>query len=321
MATFNRLPSSTSSLAHVADVSRLAAGQHQAVADFQLRDMGIGRDWVQRAVAAGVLVPALAGTYTFGADPANLPRDTCAMIGVLQTSGIAALTGVSALEYMGLWTRSLHPIQVATPNLDSATHVDVAPGIDIVTQRTRLLAGSDIVTCRDMPCVGSAIAIMRAGQHLTPMQTASVIWKSAYDGDLDVDELRSRLEFTPRARWSASAREALEWHLQGSSGTKSRSEDRFHELVVGAGLRIPLVNVLGAAGIPGHRPDFVWSHERVIVEIDGRHHNDMPMIAEHDRALDEVLRRAGWTVIRIPYRRVWNDPHGVVALVARALGV
>lgn len=320
MTTLSHAAGPSSSLARVAAIARLAARQFHVVAAFQLRDMEIGRDWVQRAVAADVLTPARAGIYTFGVDPSNLPRDTCAMVGLRQTPGIAALTGVTALERMGHWTRHVHPIHVATPNLDSARHVDIAPGVDIVTQRTRHLTERDVVMSRDMPCVRAVDAIMGAGEYLTPMQTASVIWMAIYHGDLTVEELRIRLDLAPRSRWSASARQALEWHLRGSSGTKSRSEDRFLELLARAGLCMPLVNVLGAAGLPGHRPDFVWTHARVIVEIDGRHHSDMPMIAENDQALDDVLRRAGWTVIRIPYRRVWGDPTGVIALVSRALG-
>lgn len=47
-------------------------------------------------------------------------------------------------------------------------------------------------------------------------------------------------------------------------------------------------------------PDFLFPKEKMIIEIDGRHHLDQ---VEHDSTRDEIFENNGFVVIRIP---AWN---------------
>lgn len=70
---------------------------------------------------------------------------------------------------------------------------------------------------------------------------------------------------------------------------RSEAERRFH-----AANAPPLTNVV----IEGRERDFAWPEERLVVEVDGPHH-DLPHQRELDRRRDEELRRAGWRVRRV----------------------
>jgi predicted transcriptional regulator of viral defense system len=62
---------------------------------------------------------------------------------------------------------------------------------------------------------------------------------------------------------------------------------------------------------PGIAADCVWHEQRVIVELDGRaaHHNVHSF--ESDRARDRALQVAGWTVIRITWRQLHDEPEAI----------
>ncbi len=54
--------------------------------------------------------------------------------------------------------------------------------------------------------------------------------------------------------------------------------------------------------------DFACRAAKLVVELDGRSHD---LTGEADTRRDAFLRRAGWTVIRIPNADVANWPEGV----------
>ena len=70
--------------------------------------------------------------------------------------------------------------------------------------------------------------------------------------------------------------------------------------------------------IAGFYPDFVFLRKRLAIEIDGKHHRQPEQI-EKDRARDQILKAAGWRVLRIPAFYVYNDPKWVEMIVAKAL--
>ena len=65
--------------------------------------------------------------------------------------------------------------------------------------------------------------------------------------------------------------------------------------------------------------DFLWPAERVAVEVDGRAFHDVMATAEADRRRDNALALTGHLVLRFTWRRLHDDPDGVVREVAAAL--
>jgi very-short-patch-repair endonuclease len=62
----------------------------------------------------------------------------------------------------------------------------------------------------------------------------------------------------------------------------------------------PLVNV----GLLGFEVDFHWPDRRLVIEVDGGHH---ALQAAIDDGRDDVLRDAGWTVLRFSDREVYEQ--------------
>jgi hypothetical protein len=66
----------------------------------------------------------------------------------------------------------------------------------------------------------------------------------------------------------------------------------------------PVVNGI----VEGYEVDFHWPGAKLIVETDGHEHHGTRAAFERDRARDQVLTVAGWTVVRFTYRQVLEEP-------------
>jgi len=66
--------------------------------------------------------------------------------------------------------------------------------------------------------------------------------------------------------------------------------------------------------------DFLCRKAKLIVEVDGRHH-DLPAQIESDRDRDQCMAENGYRVMRIAAREVWQDMDGVVRGIEAALGI
>jgi len=65
--------------------------------------------------------------------------------------------------------------------------------------------------------------------------------------------------------------------------------------------------------------DIAFHAARLAVEIDGRLHEDDPMVFETDRYRQNGLVRAGWRVLRFTYAMLVNEPDYVIATILAEL--
>lgn len=65
--------------------------------------------------------------------------------------------------------------------------------------------------------------------------------------------------------------------------------------------------------------DVAFPSARLAIEVDGRLHEDRLDVFEDDRARQNVLVVAGWTVLRFTWRMVVDEPDRVVATIRRQL--
>ena len=303
----------------VARVVRLAAGQFHLVGRRDLRELGASRRWVLDNVRSGLLSPAVEGVHGVGVDIGSFPRDTCAMLGLLRTSSPSALYRETAAERLGIWSRGPSDVHVASTGRNGGTCTGLCPDVAVHAYRVARLPSADLVVAGGMPTTCAARTIIDLGHVLDPLQLAHVIWNAIYAELVDLRSLGARLDAMPRARGTAAVRAAVGLLAAGSCGTKSRSEDELIAIVRRAGLPEPVVNVLGSAGLPGGRLDFVWPDQGMVFELDGRHHAAMPGIAASDRSVMQLLRSQGWTTLRAHYSKVWRDPMGTALRLATAL--
>ncbi len=299
---------------------RTAAAQHNAINTSQLRSLRLTSRWVNGNVARGFLSRVDPRVYVIGLDPGDLPRDTVAMIGILRADGHAALGMESSMQRQGLWSRGGRDLHVVTTTRSSQVFDEFAPDVTLHSHRVSTLEQQDIVIVDGMPATTALRTIPELGMTLTTHQIAHVIWNAIYAECVALPELRARLDSMHRTPWTASARQAVALVLAGSCGTKSSSEDELLRIIELSGLPLPLVNVLGAAALPGVRLDFVWPELRVVFELDGRHHTALPGVAACDATVRAQLKRNGWTVLTAHYSRVWSDPIGIADRIGRAVG-
>jgi hypothetical protein len=66
----------------------------------------------------------------------------------------------------------------------------------------------------------------------------------------------------------------------------------------------PVVNGI----VEGFEVDFHWPDAQLVVETDGHEHHRTRAAFERDRARDQALTAAGWTVVRFTYRQVLEEP-------------
>jgi very-short-patch-repair endonuclease len=141
-------------------------------------------------------------------------------------------------------------------------------------------------------------------------ELAHVIHQAEFRNRFSLSATRAALARANGRRNVKVLEEAIELHLSGSAGTRSRVEKRFRRLVAEAGLPRPRHNVV----VLGFEVDFLW--RRIVVEIDGPHHH-RPRTRAEDRIEDAALTAAGYTVIRFTEEDVDLRPALVSAQLAR----
>ena len=126
--------------------------------------------------------------------------------------------------------------------------------------------------------------------------------------DPSLDEQFSRY---PPHEATAAAKDAA----RRSRLHQSEAERRALRLIRAARLPEPETNVR----LHGYEVDFLWRDQRLIAEIDGYAFHSMRSSFERDRRRDQRLMTAGYTVIRVTWRQLTEEPEAVVATLASAL--
>jgi very-short-patch-repair endonuclease len=104
-------------------------------------------------------------------------------------------------------------------------------------------------------------------------------------------------------------------------GERSVAERRLTDLLTRAGLNgwhanVPIVDHRGVIGIG----DVVFEAERIVVEVDGWAYHVSPARFQHDRARQNRLVAAGWTVLRFTWRDLTDRPDRVIAALCEVVG-
>jgi hypothetical protein len=97
--------------------------------------------------------------------------------------------------------------------------------------------------------------------------------------------------------------------------TRSELEVRFRRFLRTSGVPAPALNVR----LEGIECDCVWHAQRLVVELDGRAAHDTAAAFERDRARDRMLYVAGWSVVRITWRQLRNEPERITADLKKLL--
>ncbi len=175
--------------------------------------------------------------------------------------------------------------------------------------------------------VPAELVAERGGLRLTvPALTALDLCESVGADGVDqvlrtrtatLSDLWRALELTTGRPGNGGRRALL---LDSRDAPWSAAERRAHRLLRAAGITGWLSNY--PVRLEGHQYflDIAFPRNRLVVEIDGRLHEDDRDVFENDRHRQNALVLDGWTVLRFTWRMLDTDPAGFVAAVRAALG-
>lgn len=195
--------------------------------------------------------------------------------------------------------------------------------IDVIAPAKRQIRGVLVHRCSlgpderteldGIPVTGLSRTLFDCAGVLPPYRLEKLLQEAEFrrlTDSLSLDDLLAR---HPGHRGVARARSVLERGRFGASVTREEMELRFLKLVDDFGLPSPVVNGLIRAGGRDHEVDTHWPASMLIVELDSRSAHFTGHAFEGDRARDRALRVAGWTVIRITWRQLHDEPARIAA--------
>jgi very-short-patch-repair endonuclease len=111
---------------------------------------------------------------------------------------------------------------------------------------------------------------------------------------------------------------AIEHHDPQEQEARLELEKKLLRLIKRAGLRPEVNGHLLVDGI-SLMPDFIWRDAGLIVEADSRRVHGTVTAFEKDRLRDQRLTAAGWTVIRVTWHQVTNEPERLIQTLRKLL--
>lgn len=283
----------------------LAERQHGIVSRGQLLELGVGRGAIQRRREGGILVPVFPGVFALG--HRRLDRKGGWMAAVLVCGPGTVLSHGSAAQLWGL-RGSRGPIEVVRRS-GGGRH----PGIRL--HQTRSLGAEEVTEEAGIPVTSLERTALDMAARLDDRQAERMLVAADRSGRLSWVALTRLLERRRGRRGVGRLRRIAGEVDPQAVEARSGPEVDFLALCRWEKLPTPAVNVL----IAGHLVDFLWAHERVVVEVDSYAFHGDRSAFERDHETDVDLVAAGYEVHHITDRMLNRNPRPFFANVRRAL--
>jgi hypothetical protein len=279
-------------------VSELARRQHGVVGRAQLIALGLGADAIDWRVRRQRLHRVHRGVYAVG--HLALTRNAQFMAAVLACGDGAALSHFSAAVVWGILEAKGQDIHVTAEKQRKCRGVVVHEAA-LDGERVRRLGIVVTTPARTLVDLADVVPRRTLERAFDEAEYLELDWMSA----------------APRHGRSGSGllTSVLAVHRPGTTRTLSQLEEDFIAFCDERGIPRPEVNVC----IEGNLCDFVYREQRVIVETDGSRAHGTTRARDRDPVRDADLQIAGWKVIRIPYKRLLNQPDAVEDQLRRLL--
>lgn len=290
-------------------IATIAERQHGIITTSQLLADGCSSEVIRGLARRGLLHRLHRGVYAVG--HCALPQRATWMAAVLACGPGAVLGGIAAAQLWNITRRRDNVVTVVTPQPRRA-HV----GVDVTTSREldRYRSRFD-----GIPVLAPVVVVAHLSGILTAPDLVNVMHEAAFRNLFDPRDMATYLDAHPRARGTATCRDALARFEAGEAGTRSSLEQRAARRMLASRLPLPRFNVtISAGGVPVE-VDMLWPDSRVCVEVDGPGH-DRPGTRATDDARDGLLTEAGYRVIRITAREIAGRPEPWIARIRAALG-
>ena len=310
---------------HVAKLIEIGSRQSGVLHRRQLRANGVSRSTVARYVDRGALRPVGADALVLTNVPPSWEQRL--WTGLLTAQHRAVISHRSAARIHGIGRFAERHIDVL--EVGAAPHLAIASSAHRSTtvpehHRTEV-RGLPVTTIpRTVFDLASQVSIKRYRRGLPSLRLGAVAraLDDAIGGGTPVARFQEVLdELGGRGRGGTVVlRTLLDERGEGFVATESELEDLLAEVLDYHRLPRPTRqrNVGGLEERIG-RVDFLYQTERVVIEADGRKNHTALLDREGDAWRDLELTAAGFTVVRVTWRQLKNDPKRFVTSLERVL--
>jgi very-short-patch-repair endonuclease len=287
-----------------AAIAELARLQHGVVAWWQMRELGLGKASIEHRIKAGRIHRLQPAVYAVG--HRIVSRHGWWMAAVLSSGEGAALSHHSAAALWGLRGYSERAVDVTTSHKSTSSrrvrrHVSRLPA-DEITVEHGIPVTTVPRTILDLAATEPADAV----QNLLREAEFHQLWDRLSLWDL--------IERYPGKRGVSRTQTALKRLKTEPEGRKrSRLEERFAPFLRQNRLALPRFNDWILLGDKRFQVDCHWPETRQIVELDGWDGHRTRTAFREDRARDRRLRAAGYSVTRLTWNQLEDEPEEIAA--------
>lgn len=284
------------------EIARLAERQYGVVARGQLLALGLGEDSLQHRLECGRLHLLHQGTYAVG--HRDVPRSGRWMAAVLATGPHAVLSHWSAAALWMIRPNSRSIVDVTTPHKSRSW--------DGIKRHHKALP-SDEVTVKDgIPVTSVPRTIFDLAATEDVDTVAAMLRESEHRNLWDRLSLPHLVERYPGRRGVKKVRLALQRVTEEPTGRKrSKLEERFAPFIRRHHLPMPRFNDWILLGAKRYQVDCHWPGTGQIVELDGWEGHHTRSAFQDDRERDRRLRVAGYSVTRLTWNQLRDEPEAI----------
>jgi hypothetical protein len=277
----------------------LVRRQHGVVTRKQLLELGLSVDAIKHRLAKGRLHRVWPDVYAVGRP--DLMRGGRWMAAVLTCGEGAALSHDSAAALWGIREQRRGPIHISVPSPRDPRRRGIR-----VHRRLELRP----TTKNGIPVTSPARTIMDLAPTITERQLERAIDETDKLDLVDPERLQQA------AAEEGGVGASIVRKLLGKRTfllTDSELERLFIPIADRVGLSTPQTQV----ELHGHRVDFFFEAERLVVETDGLRYHRTPTQQKRDRVRDQELTVAGLAVLRFTHDQVRHEPDHVADVLRR----
>jgi very-short-patch-repair endonuclease len=292
-----------------AQTQRLKRRQHAAASWDQLRAVGWTRSQIATRIDRGEWHRAFPRAYILGV-PELIPlaMESAALLSFGDDTALGHRTSTAMWDLLRPWPRT---IDLIVPR----AAVRARPGVR--AHLVRSLDAKDVRVRHGLRVTSPARTVIDLAIDASSSELEYAIGEAVARRLMRDDELVEALDRTRKNHpGAARLRACLDHDPDLLLHTQSVAERVAYPLIVNAGLPRPGLN----QNVEGLKVDLHWPAHKLIVEVDGFQFHASRHAFENDRRRDQILTAAGYTVIRITWLQLTNEPYRVIAAIAQALG-
>jgi very-short-patch-repair endonuclease len=288
----------------------LAEGQHGVVGRRQLVALGLSEREIEGRLSAGRLHPVAHGVYAVG--HRAISQRSRWMAAVLACEQGTVLSHRSAAGLWGIRDPVGCPVEVTVSRKSTSS--------SRLRRHHSMLPPDEVTVFEGIPVTVVPRTILDLAVRSSIDFVENAIRQAEYLRLYDRLSLLDLIDRYPGRRGVRRVREALARIETLPSGrTRSRLEERFLLFLRRRGLPRPRLNDWIMVDEKRYQVDCHWYGTGQIVELDSWEGHGTRSAFREDRARDRVLRTAGYSVTRISWAQLDDEPEAVASDLRKLL--